>query len=95
MVEIKASKPIKQLKKGEKVKIDGRAWEIDFHGILMEHNDGKGGKVPEMVMEIFDPKTDEDGQVRYFENNLEMSLEFYLLKDDILYVRKNFEKIEW
>ncbi len=90
MVEIKSSRSISDLKKGDKLNVDGVVVEVDDYGILMEHKN-----TSEMFIDIFDPKTDKDYQLRYFENNLEMSLELYELQGEILYVKKEFEKIEW
>jgi hypothetical protein len=92
-VKIKQSKPITELKKGDKVKIDGREFEIDAHVVLIEHDKN----TREMALELFDAKTDEDFQIRYFSNNIENSLEFYELKNEFMYsrVRGGFKKIEW
>ena len=86
---IKGSKPISALKKGDKVKVDGKEYEVDAHYILMDH-----GKTKEMTIEIFDPKTDKDFQLRYFSDQVETSMEFYELAE-ILYVRKPVQKVEW
>ena len=72
MVKIKQSKPISDLKKGDKVKVDKLNLEVDDCGILMEHKSGGGKTVPEMYIDIFDSKTDKDYQIRYFEDNLEI-----------------------
>lgn len=90
MIKIKASKPISEIKKGDRMNIDGMMLEVDEHGVLIEH---KGAN--EMAIDVFDPKTDKDYQLRYFENNLEMSLELYELQGEIMYVKKEFKKIEW
>ena len=86
---IKGSKPISQLKKGDKIKIDGNEYEVDAHYVLIDH-----GKTKEMTIELFDKKTDKDYQLRYFSDQVETSLEFYAL-EEIVYVRKPFQKIEW
>ena len=88
-VEIKASKPISGIKKGDKIKVDGKILEVDAHYVLIEH-----GKTKEMAIELFDSKTDEDFQVRYFNDNVENSIEFYEL-DEIVYNKKEIKKIEW
>ena len=88
-VEIKASKPISGIKKGDKIKVDGKILEVDAHYVLIEH-----GKTKEMTIELFDSKTDEDFQVRYFNDNVENSIEFYEL-DEIVYNKKEIKKIEW
>ena len=88
-VEIKASKPVEKLKKGDKIKVDGKELEIDAHYVLIDHKTTK-----EMALELFDPKTDKDYQIRYFSDQLERSLEFYELQE-IMYVRKEVKKVEW
>ena len=68
MVQIKASKPIGQIKKGDKVKVDGKSYEVDAHYVLIEH-----GATKEMCIELFDPKAkDEEGdyQLRYFNDQI-------------------------
>ena len=86
---IKSSRPISVLKKGDKINVDGKEYEIDAHYVLMDH-----GKTKEMAIEIFDKKTDKDFQLRYFADQVERSMEFYELQE-ILYVRKEIEKVEW
>ncbi|MEK6855738.1 MAG: hypothetical protein AABX66_01120 [Nanoarchaeota archaeon] len=87
--EIKASKPIAQLKKGDKVKVDGIQLEVDSHYVLMDHKTTK-----EMTLELFDPKNDQDYQLRYFDDQVDSTLEFYELKE-IMYIKKVFRKVEW
>lgn len=88
-VEIKASKPVSQIKKGDKVRIDGVEFSVDAHYVLIDH-----GKTKEMAIEIFNPKTDKDYQLRYFSDRLEDSLEFYEL-EEIVYVKRPVRKVEW
>lgn len=87
-VSIKASKPITSLKKGDKIKIDGKDYEVDAHYVMIDH-----GKTKEMALEIFDSK-DEDYQLRYFLDQVETSLELYELQE-ILYVKKQINNVEW
>jgi len=89
MVKVKASKPIGELKKGDKVKVDSLSLEVDAHYVMIDH-----GSIKEMVIEVFDAKKDKDYQIRYFDDQVETSLEFYELKE-ILYERKDIEKVEW
>lgn len=94
-VKIKASKPVLDIKKGDKVKVDGRELEVDAHYVLMEHKDSKGKPVNEMVIELFDAKKDEDFQLRYFEENMEDRTDFFKLENDFMYVPEDIEKVEW
>ncbi len=88
-IEIKASKPVGKLKKGDKLRVDGVEFSVDAHYVLIDH-----GKTKEMTIEIFDPKIDKDYQLRYFSDNLENSMEFYELQE-IVYVRRPIKKVEW
>jgi hypothetical protein len=86
---IKASKAISAIKKGDKIVVDNMTLEVDAHYILIDH-----GTTKEMAIEIFDPKTDKDYQLRYFADQVESTLELYELAD-IMYVKKPFSKVEW
>jgi len=88
-VQVKASKPIEKLKKGDKVKIDSLQLEVDAHYVLMDH-----GTTKEMALELFDSKTDKDYQVRYFSDQAEATLDLYELQE-IIYLKKPFKTIEW
>ena len=86
---ISAKKPVGQIKKGDKVRVDGKEYEVDSHYVLIDH-----GKTKEMAIELFDPKTDKDYQLRYFSDQIERTLEFYELQE-IMYIKKVFNKVEW
>lgn len=88
-IAVKASKPIAKLKKGDKIKIDGVQYEVDAHYILIEHPSNK-----EMAIEIFD-KADKDYQVRYFDDQVNETIDFYELQGEIMFMKKPFKKIEW
>jgi len=88
-VNVTGSKPISTLKKGDKIRVDGKEYEIDAHYVLIEH-----GKTKEMAIELFDPNNDKDYQLRYFSDQVETSIEFYEL-EEILYVKKRISKVEW
>ncbi|MAH50692.1 hypothetical protein CMI37_33040 [Candidatus Pacearchaeota archaeon] len=93
MVKVKQSKPVAELKKGDKIKVNGREFEVDASVVLIEHDK----ETKEMALEIFDEGKDEDFQLRYFTNNVENSFEFYELKGDFIYskVRDELESVEW
>lgn len=88
-VKIVASKPIGNIKKGDKIKVDALNLEVDSHYVLIDH-----GSTKEMAIELFDSKTDKDYQLRYFDDRVENSIEFFVL-DEIVYNRKPMNKIEW
>ena len=90
MVRIKASKPIDKIKKGDKIKIDGKLnLEVDAHYIFEDYKTTK-----EMLIELFDPKTDKDYQLRYFDDQVEDTIKFYELKS-IVYEEVEIESVEW
>lgn len=92
MVVIKKSKPIDKIVKGDVVKVDGKAYTVDQHYVLIDHGSNK-----EMAIEIFDSKAKEgegEGQVRYFNDNVDKTLSFYLMKG-IMYESTEIKKIEW
>jgi hypothetical protein len=92
MVDIKKqSKPIAKLKKGDKVIVDGHVLEVDNHYLFLDHKTTK-----EMIVELFNPKTDKEYQLRYFDDQVETSLEFYYLQGEFQYMRvDNIKEIEW
>jgi hypothetical protein len=90
-IKISSSKPISEIKKGDKIKVDSLTLEVDAHTILIEHN--KDTK--EMTIDCFDKKTDKDYQIRYFSHMPEESLEVYVLENEIMYNRMEVKKVEW
>jgi len=88
-IEIKASKPIEKIKKGDKIKVDSLTLEVDAHIIIISH-----GNTKEMAIDCFDPKTDKDYQIRYFSDQVETSIELYEMTE-ITYNKLEVKKIEW
>ncbi len=88
-LQIKTSKPIGQIKKGDKIKVDSLNLEVDAHYVLINHDTTK-----EMTIELFDPKTDKEYQLRYFNDQAEATLEFYQL-EEIIYNRIPVKSVEW
>ena len=82
-VGVKQSKPV------SKIKIDGRVYEVDAHYLLMDH-----GNTKEMAVEVFDPQTDREFQLRYFSDQVEATIDLYELQE-ILYIKRAFKKVEW
>lgn len=92
MVKLKKSKPIAEVRKGDKVKVNGKEFEVDAHYVMIDHGD-----VKEMAIELFDPGSKEgecEFQVRYFDNNFEGSLALYELKE-IMYESVELKSLEW
>jgi len=88
-IQIKASKNIAQIKKGDRVYIDGKPFEVDSHYVLIDH-----GSTKEMAIELFDSKTDKDYQIRYFSDQVERTIQCYELHE-IIYNLIKVKKIEW
>ena len=88
-MKIKSSKPIAQLKKGDKVKINGMQLEVDAHYVFEDYKTTK-----EMLIELFDSRTDKDYQLRYFDDQVEDTIKFYELKV-IVYEEVELKSLEW
>jgi hypothetical protein len=88
-VDIKGSKSISKIKKGDKISVDGKQLEVDAHYCLIDH-----GSTKEMAIELFDSKTDKDYQLRYFDDQVKETLDFYELQE-ILYVKRPVSKVSW
>ena len=89
MIITKQSKKISELKKGDFVTVNGKKLEIDAHYVFEDYKTTK-----EMLVELFDSKTDKDYQLRYFSDQVEDTLKFYELKE-IVYEEAEIDKIEW
>ena len=90
MVTLKSSKPIGVLKKGDFVIVDGKRLEVDAQYIFEDYKTTK-----EMLIELFDSKTDKDYQIRYFDDQVEDTIKFYELKEIVYEENENVQKIEW
>ncbi len=93
MAKIKQSKPITEIKKGDKMKVDGKEYVVDAHYVMIDH-----GSTKEMAIELYDPKAkDDEGdyQIRYFSDQVEESIKFYVLKTILYEEIDTVEKIEW
>ncbi len=88
-ITFKTSKPISKIKKGDRINIDGIEYMVDAHEVMIDH-----GSTKEMSIDIFDPKNDKDFQLRYFDDQVESTLDFYELRE-IMYFKKPFKKIQW
>lgn len=92
-MQLKKSKPIEKVKKGDFVVVDEKKLEVDSHYVLIDH-----GTTKEMCIELFDPKAEDgegDYQLRYFSDNVEETLEFYELIKGVMYEKVSCEKVEW
>ena len=91
MVKIeKKSKEIESLKKGDKLFINGKEMKVDNQFVFQSYENMK-----EMVIEVFNPENDREYQIRYFDDQIESSIEVYELQEDFLYVRREPKTISW
>jgi len=90
-IEIEFKLTLENLGKGEvvdKIKVDDKEYEVDSHYVLIDH-----GTTKEIAIELFD-KNDKDFQLRYFDDQVESTLDFYELQE-IMYLKRPVKKIEW
>jgi len=86
----KQSKPLGKLKKGDSFFVNGKEMKVDNQFLFQEHKDMK-----EMIVEIFNPESEREYQVRYFDDQVESSIEVYELVGDFEYVRREPKKVGW
>jgi hypothetical protein len=86
----KSSKDIGKLKEGDKFFINGKTMKVDKQYLFQDH-----GKMKEMIIEVFNEESDREYQIRYFNDQVETSLEVYELQNDFQYVRREPKTIKW
>jgi len=86
----KQSKALGTLNEGDSFFINGKEMEVDSHYLFQDHKDTK-----EMIIEVFNPENDREYQVRYFDDQIESSLEIYELQGDIQYVKREPKNVAW
>ncbi len=86
----KQSKQLAEIKEGNKIKINGKEMIVDKHFVFMEH-----GKTKEMIIEFYNPENEREYQLRYFNDQVESSIEIYELQNDFQYVRREPKTIQW
>ncbi len=87
----KQSKPIADLKKGDHITVDGHILEVDDHYVFIKHKD-----TTEMIIELFNPETEKEYQLRYFDDQVETSMEFYYLQNEFQYIKaENVKGVGW
>ncbi|NPE26590.1 hypothetical protein HNV12_01140 [Methanococcoides sp. SA1] len=91
MVEIeKQSKDLGKLDSGDSFFINGKEMKVDKQFLFQDH-----GKMKEMIIEIFNPENEREYQVRYFDDQVESSIEIYELVGDFEYVRREPKTVSW
>ena len=86
----KQSKPLADLKEGDSLFINGSEMKVDKQYLFQDHGDTK-----EMIIEIFNTKNEREYQVRYFDDQIESSIEVYELQGDFQYIRREPKTIAW
>ena len=86
----KQSKPISKIKKGDKIWIHEKEMIVDDHYLFIDHKTTK-----EMIIEVYNPKNEKEYQIRYFDDQVESSIEVYQLENDFQYVKKDPDSISW
>jgi len=86
----KPSKDISKIKEGDKLWINGKEMKVDKHYLFQDH-----GNTREMIIEVFNVESDREYQIRYFDDQVESSIEVYELQGDFQYVRREPKTIRW
>jgi len=86
----KKSKALTKLEEGDKFFINGKEMKVDKQFLFQDH-----GKMKEMVIEMFNPENEREYQVRYFDDQIESSIEVYELVEDFEYVKREPKTISW
>ena len=86
----KQSKPIGNLKEGDSLWINGKEMKVDKQYLFQNH-----GNMKEMIIEVFNPENKREYQVRYFDDQIESSLEVYELQNDFQYVKREPKTVAW
>ena len=86
----KQSKPIGELDEGDSFFVNGKEMKVDKQYIFIEHKDMK-----EMIIEVFNPENEREYQVRYFDDQVDTSIEIYELVEDFEYVRREPKTVAW
>jgi len=84
------SKPIGDLTEGDKFFINGKEMKVDKQFLFQDHE-----KMKEMIIEIFNPANDREYQVRYFDDQVDSSIEIYELQGEFEYVKRNPKTVSW
>ena len=86
----KQSKPIGELGEGDSFFINGKEMKVDKQYLFMEHKD-----MNEMIVEVYNPENEREYQVRYFDDQVDTSIEVYELVGDFQYVKREPRIVSW
>lgn len=86
----KQSKPIAKIKKGDKMWINDKEMVVDEHYLFMDHKTTK-----EMIIEVYNPESEREYQIRYFDDQVDTSIEVYELQGDFQYFKREPKTLAW
>ena len=86
----KKSKLIGDLKEGDSFFINGKEMKVDKQYLFMAHRDTN-----EMIIEVYNPENEREYQVRYFDDQVDTSIEVYELQGDFQYVKREPKTVAW
>lgn len=86
----KKSKPISEIKKGDGIFIQGKKMIVEDHILFFDHKTTK-----EMIIECYNPDNEREYQIRYFDDQVDTSIEVYELVNDFQYVKREPESVGW
>lgn len=86
----KQSKDIGKLGEGDKFFVNGKEMKVDKQYLFQDH-----GKMKEMIIEIFNEANEREYQVRYFDDQVESSIEIYELVGDFQYTKREPKSVGW
>ncbi len=86
----KKSKAIGGLGEGDKLWINGKEMKVDKQYLFQDH-----GNMKEMIIEVFNPENEREYQIRYFDDQIDTSIEIYELLEEFEYVRREPKAIAW
>jgi hypothetical protein len=86
----KQSKPISKLKEGDTLFIQGKKMIIESHFLFINHKTTK-----EMIIECYNPENEREYQIRYFDDQVDTSIEVYELLNDFQYIKREPTSVGW
>ncbi len=87
---LKQTKPISKIKEDDTIFINGKKMIVDSHFLFIDHKTTK-----EMIIEFYNPENSREYQLRYFDDQVNSSLEVYELQGDFQYIKRQPKTIEW
>ena len=75
---------------GDSFFINGKEMRVDKQYLFIEHK-----KMKEMIIELFNPENEREYQVRYFDDQVDTSIEIYELLEEFEYVRREPKTVAW